>query len=205
LPPLTLILGGARSGKSELAERLAAQSGGRVVFLATAVAGDAEMTERIARHRASRPREWITVEEPIDLAGAVGRTCRPGDFLVVDCLTLWLSNWLISRAGETPDDLSVAQVAGLEEEALAIVGAALDAVQASGAAAVIVSNEVGLGIVPPYPLGRLYRDLLGRLNRAVAMRADRVLLLVAGLPIDLRGLVPPELRSLLASPSLGET
>jgi adenosylcobinamide kinase/adenosylcobinamide-phosphate guanylyltransferase len=161
----TLVLGGARSGKSDWAVRTAAESGRPVLFLATATAGDDEMAERIARHRAERPADWRTIEEPIDLVGALRREARPGDLIVVDCLTLWVSNLLL--AGGDPD-----------VEPLLDLGLEL----------ILVSNEVGLGLVPDNPLGRAYRDVLGQVNRAVAARAESVVFMVAGLPVDLRRL-----------------
>ncbi len=167
---MTLVLGGARSGKSAHAERLALRAGGEPVYIATAEAHDDEMAERIARHRADRKgRGWTTVEEPLDLAGAIGREARPGRSLLVDCLTLWLSN--IMLAGRDPSDEQAALVTAL-----------------GGAAApvVLVSNEVGLGLVPETPLGRAFRDAQGRLNQAIAARADRVVFVAAGLPLILK-------------------
>ena len=164
---MTLVLGGARSGKSAHAERLALGAGGEPVYIATAEAHDEEMAERIARHRADRQgRGWTTVEEPLDLAGAIGREARPGRSLLVDCLTLWLSNVML--AGRDPADAQAALVTAL-----------------GGAAApvVLVSNEVGLGLVPETPLGRAFRDAQGRLNMRMAEQADRVILMAAGLPL----------------------
>lgn len=194
---VTLILGGARSGKSAWAEEVAAASGRPVIYLATAAAGDAEMAERIAAHQAARPSGWRTVEAPLDPAGAIRTAARPGDIVLVDCLTLWVSNRLL--AGIAPygevEDLPVAAWPALEGPLLVDTQALLDAGRAAGAALVLVSNEVGLGLVPPYPLGRRYRDLLGRVNQVVARQADRVVLMIAGLPVDL--------RRLLAEPAFG--
>ncbi|MBX9991008.1 bifunctional adenosylcobinamide kinase/adenosylcobinamide-phosphate guanylyltransferase [Phreatobacter oligotrophus] len=167
---VTLVLGGARSGKSAHAERLALGAGGEPVYIATAEAHDEEMAERIARHRADRQgRGWTTVEEPLDLAGAIGREARPGRSLLVDCLTLWLSNVML--AGRDPADAQAALV-------MALGGAV--------APVVLVSNEVGLGLVPETPLGRAFRDAQGRLNQAIAARADRVVFVAAGLPLTLK-------------------
>lgn len=162
---LTLLLGGARSGKSALAVRLAQRDGGPVTFVATAEARDAEMAARIARHRAERPAGWRTVEAPLDLPGAL--TAAPaGACVVVDCLGLWVANLL--EAGRE----------GGEIEALAGEAAALAA--AREATTIVVSNEVGMGVVPASPLGRRYRDALGRANAAWAARADEAALVVAG-------------------------
>jgi adenosylcobinamide kinase/adenosylcobinamide-phosphate guanylyltransferase len=160
-----LLLGGARSGKSALAVEIARRWGGPVTFVATAGAGDEEMAVRIARHRAERPPAWRTVEEPLDLLGAV-RDAPAGDLLVVDCLTLWVSNLLMRGAGAP-----AAEVAG--------------ALAGRGAPAVVVSNEVGMGIVPDHPLGRVFRDALGAVNVTFAERADRAALLVAGRLLEL--------------------
>jgi adenosyl cobinamide kinase/adenosyl cobinamide phosphate guanylyltransferase len=162
---LTLLLGGARSGKSRLAERLITSSPGAVAVIATAEALDDEMAKRIQRHREARASGWLVVEEPLDLIGAVRG--RPDDTrLVIDCLTLWVSNLI----GIDADD-------GVIEE---MAGQALGVVQAHPADSVVVSNEVGSGIVPVNALARRYRDLLGRVNSIWADGADQVLLTVAG-------------------------
>jgi adenosyl cobinamide kinase/adenosyl cobinamide phosphate guanylyltransferase len=163
--PLILLLGGARSGKSALAQELAARSGAPVTLLATAEDADPEMAERIARHRARRPADWTTVEEPVALLQAVD-AAPAGDLVVVDCLTLWVSNLM-----------------GREAEDSAIIAAATDlggALAKRTAGAVVVSNEVGLGIVPANALARRFRDTLGSVNAAFAAVADRTALMVAG-------------------------
>lgn len=163
--PFTFLVGGARSGKSRAAERLAARSAAEVTFVATAEALDAEMTARIAAHRLARPAGWQTVEEPLDVVGVVAGV-GPGDFVVVDCLTLWVSNVM----GAGWDD--VAALRATDELA------ALLAARPGGAA--VVSNEVGSGIVPIDPSARRFRDLLGAVNARMADRAQRALLMVAG-------------------------
>jgi adenosyl cobinamide kinase/adenosyl cobinamide phosphate guanylyltransferase len=168
---LVLLLGGARSGKSALAVELAAQSGAPVVFLATGEAGDDEMVERIARHRDERPTGWTTVEEPRALAAAVG--AAPGDAcLVVDCLSLWVANVL---------DRGAAGVEAEGEEAAALAAA-------RPGLTIAVSNEVGMGVVPPTPLGRSFRDVLGRVNAAWARAATDAYLVVAGRALRLEEL-----------------
>jgi adenosyl cobinamide kinase/adenosyl cobinamide phosphate guanylyltransferase len=156
---LVLLIGGARSGKSRLALRLAGESGNPVVFLATGEAGDDEMAERIALHRAERPAGWTTVEEPRDLVGAIADVPE-GATLVVDCLSLWVANVLESR--------------DVEREARE--AAALAAARTT----IAVTNEVGLGVVPATPLGRAYRDVLGRVNAIWAEAADEAYFVVAG-------------------------
>lgn len=168
---LTLLLGGARSGKSDLAVRLAASSDRPVVVVVTAEARDEEMAERIRRHRQARPPSWMTLETPLALAGAV-RELGSDSFVVLDCLSLWVSNAI--EAGAT-DDAIVAQ--GRE------VAATLARREPP---AVVVSNEVGLGVVPANALARRYRDVLGRVNVAFAEAATRAYLVVAGraLPLE---------------------
>jgi len=172
---LCFVLGGVRSGKSAFALLLAEQLGERVTFIATAEAGDEEMRDRIERHRKRRPEDWGTVEAPLDVARAVA--AADSDVVVVDCLGLLASN-LMARAeatGASADDLMQSQVAGL-----------LDAYQGGRASVIVVSNEVGMGIVPPYPSGREFRDLLGRANQQVAQAAHRVYWMLAGLPVEVK-------------------
>jgi adenosylcobinamide kinase / adenosylcobinamide-phosphate guanylyltransferase len=165
---LTVLVGGARSGKSTLALRLAEQAGGPVTFLATGEALDDEMAERIAEHRRERPAGWTTVEEPVDLRGAVERA--PAGVLVVDCLSLWVAN-LIERS---------------ESSEIENQGAAAAEIAAARAGTTIaVTNEVGLGVVPVSELGRRYRDVLGRVNAAWVAAAERSYLVVAGRTLEL--------------------
>ena len=177
---LTFILGGARSGKSSYAERLAAEHGGAVLYVATARAWDDDMAARIARHKADRPAHWSTLEAPLQVGEAVSQWLRnvpePPAVVLLDCLTLLANNVLVSM----PEDIRPEQA----EAALAPEIAALaEAIKASGLDWIVVSNEVGLGIVPPYALGRAYRDALGRANQRMAALADRVFFMVAGLPM----------------------
>lgn len=165
-----LILGGARSGKSALAQARAEQSGLGVTFFATAQAFDEEMRHRIERHRRDRPPHWRTVETPIALAATLRTHHAPDRCLLVDCLTLWLTNLLL--AGEQT----------LQDEQAALLET-LDALQGR---VIFVSNEVGWGIVPVDPLARRFRDLSGRLHQDLAARCDRVTLTVAGLPLTLK-------------------
>lgn len=168
---LTLILGGARSGKSRLALQRAEATGKPVCFIATAQAHDAEMADRIARHRAERPAHWLTVEAPLDLAGAI--SSAPAGVVVVDCLTLWLTNWLCQPE---PNDFSSARAALL---------AALAARRADDI--ILVSNETGLGIIPLGALTRRFVDEAGWLNQDIARIADEVIFVAAGLPLTLKG------------------
>ena len=192
-PRLVLILGGARSGKSAFAERLARKSGRSVAFIATATAGDEEMRERIARHRAARPASWHTIEEPLDLAGAAQQAGQLADVLLLDCITLWLNNLYAQTIGQHAHESEEEQYKALDlldETALQEIEKLLVAARSlkSGQTLLIVANEVGLGIVPAYPLGRLYRDTLGYVNQRLAQAADRVYLMVAGIGVDLKRL-----------------
>jgi adenosylcobinamide kinase/adenosylcobinamide-phosphate guanylyltransferase len=168
LAPLTLVLGGARSGKSRHAEMLI-EAHGRGLYLATAEPGDAEMAERIAQHRARRGASWTTREEPLELAAALIRDARADRPILVDCLTLWLSNLML--AGRDLDGATHGLV---------------DALGVLAGPVVLVSNEVGLGIVPDSALARRFRDAAGRLNQAVAGVCQQVVLVTAGLPLILK-------------------
>jgi adenosylcobinamide kinase / adenosylcobinamide-phosphate guanylyltransferase len=173
---LTLILGGARSGKSRFAQRLAAPAP-RVCYLATLVPGDdAEMLARTARHRAERPSAWRTVEEPLALADAVELASREADAVLVDCLTLWLSNLSWEHRDSEPARLE----AVLQSQLRRIAGAA------RSCHIILVSNEVGSGTVPESAVARAFRDLQGFLNQWVAEAAGEVILVVAGLPLYLK-------------------
>ena len=164
---LTFVIGGARSGKSRYAENLLAALPPPWTYVATAEALDAEMSERIGAHRARRGPQWRTVEAPRDLVGALS-ACDAAPVLI-DCLTLWLSNLMLAASD-------------IETET-----ARLEQVLAANGPLVVVANEVGSGIVPSYPLGRRFRDLQGQLNQRIAARAKRVILMVAGLPLAVKG------------------
>jgi adenosylcobinamide kinase/adenosylcobinamide-phosphate guanylyltransferase len=169
LPPVTLVLGGARSGKSRYAEALLDRHPGRRVYLATAEVLDDEMAARVGAHRARRDEDWKTVEEPLALAAALKAETEQGAAVLVDCLTLWLGN-LMGEAREVEaeiDDL-------------------ITAIGQFGGPVVFVSNEVGLGIVPDNAMARRFRDLAGILHQRLAEKADRVVFVAAGLPMNLK-------------------
>jgi adenosylcobinamide kinase/adenosylcobinamide-phosphate guanylyltransferase len=194
-PRLILILGGARSGKSAFAERLAAACGQPVAFIATATASDDEMRARIALHRASRPKDWHTLEEPLDLARGVRQASELADVLLLDCVTLWLGNVLLQESGHPEKDNQGEEEFHtasklFDERALKEIEALLAVVKslALRKTLIAVTNEVGLGIVPAYPLGILYRDTLGYINQRLAQAADRVYLMVAGIAVDIKRL-----------------
>src|SRR5947209_12783665 len=170
---VTLVLGGARSGKSRYAQQLAEQSR-HVVFVATAKACDEEMRAKIERHRRDRSNEWPTIEEPLDLAKTLVEHELACDVIVVDCLTIFAAN-LLEVEGEDSDSME------RRGEALC------EALRTARCNVVLVSNEVGSGVVPEYAVGCRYRDLLGEINQKVARIADDVVLMVAGLPLALKG------------------
>lgn len=173
IPPVTLVLGGARSGKSRHAEALVEARPGSCVYLATAEAGDAEMAARIAAHKARRDNRWTTVEEPLDLPGALGRACAADRAVLVDCLTLWLSNLL--GADRDPGEETTRLLAVLPDLSGPVV---------------FVSNEVGQGIVPDNALARRFVDEAGRLHQALAGAAQSVVVMAAGLPLPVKEPAP---------------
>jgi adenosylcobinamide kinase/adenosylcobinamide-phosphate guanylyltransferase len=149
------------------------------------------MAERIAVHRAQRPPSWRTVETPLDLSAAMSQHAHAGDLVLIDCLTLWVSNVVLQRAAgaSEPDRLPPGLWGDVEADLLTGVTGVIDRAEKRDVSLVLVSNEVGLGIVPAFALGRGYRDVLGRVNRVVAARADAIVFMVAGLPVDLRHLI----------------
>ncbi len=173
---LSFILGGARSGKSDWALALARKrAGDSVLFVATAQAGDDEMRTRILSHRAARPAAWATLEAPRDLAHAL-ESVRPPQLVLVDCVTLWMANVMLED-----EDSATGEMVRQVEELLAWY-------QRTPVELILVSNEVGSGVVPPYESGRLYRDLLGAINRKIAAEADQVFWMVAGLAVEVKSL-----------------
>jgi adenosylcobinamide kinase/adenosylcobinamide-phosphate guanylyltransferase len=181
MPHLTLIIGGARSGKSSFAVQAARQQDGRVVYLATGQALDEEMRRRILRHQQSRPASWVTVELPMHIRREWPALEIKADTVILDCLTLLVNN-LLMAAIEDPDRPNEDQAA---QAVSAEVDGLIEVIQKSQADWLVVSNEVGLGLVPPNPLGRLYRDLLGLTNQRLAAQADQVIWMVAGIPVPI--------------------
>jgi adenosylcobinamide kinase / adenosylcobinamide-phosphate guanylyltransferase len=172
---LTFIVGGARSGKSAYAERLARESGLSVTYVATARIGDGEFAQRVEHHRARRPAHWALVEAPLDLAGALDTTAAPGHCVLIDCLTLWLANLLCPPDAEHPRDDWAERIDAFARACERAQGTVL-----------VVSNEIGMGVVPMGAATRLFVDELGRLNQRVAALADRATLVAAGLPLVLK-------------------
>ena len=171
-PHLSLILGGARSGKSDFAEKLATSANRPRTYIATSQAFDTEMEAKIAKHREDRGPDWQTIEAPLDIEAALAEV-SPEAVVLIDCLTLWLSNQMHAEAE-------------IENE----INKLLTALSASAIPVICVSNEVGMGLVPETPLGRQFRDLQGHLNRKVAEQADLAVFVAAGLPLILKGKLP---------------
>lgn len=184
---LIFITGGARSGKSTFAEKMAQQLGGPVTYIATAYPSDGEMQDRIKKHRQQRPQHWSTVEEPLHVSRVIKKVGdRPG-IILLDCLTVLVTNMLFLEEEFPQDDdynfdVKEEVLQAIEEEVEKMVLAAKECL----ASVIVVSNEVGMGLVPPYRLGRLYRDTIGRANQRVAAHADQVFFVVAGLPMRLK-------------------
>ena len=170
-----MVLGGVRAGKSSYAQQLAS-GGKRVLFVATAEAGDQEMAARIQAHRESRPADWNTLEEPIDLVNALAPLLHRYDTVLLDCMTLWVSNLLLWSQGPKPGRVDI----------LSETKRLLGLYQENDATWIVVSNEVGLGVVPATELGRTYADELGRVNQIVAAAADEVYFMAAGLPLRVK-------------------
>jgi adenosylcobinamide kinase/adenosylcobinamide-phosphate guanylyltransferase len=170
-----LLIGGARSGKSRFAQELARKLGGRVLFVATAEAGDEEMSQRIEEHRQKRPANWRTLEASSHLGKRIKQEIGDAQVVIVDCMTLLVSN-IFSQHGDQD----------LEKQVTAEIKELIECLKNIDASFVIVSNEVGLGLVPASRVGRLYRDLLGKANQMLASHADEVYLMVAGLPMKIK-------------------
>lgn len=181
---LVLVTGGASSGKSRFAEELAASLAQEVVYIATAQITDEEMARRVAKHKARRPASWRTVEEPWDLKRALQEWGQAGRTVLVDCLGTYVTNLLVGKGmGEEEASLALQHLARLA--------------WSSPANVIIVSNEVGWGVVPPYPLGRIFQDVLGLANQKIASLADEVYLVVSGLPLEIKSLAQTRFKNSL--------
>jgi adenosylcobinamide kinase/adenosylcobinamide-phosphate guanylyltransferase len=207
LNKISLILGGARSGKSGFAEKLAARraSDQGVLYVATLFPFDNEMRERVTAHQASRLANWRTVEAPFTLSKSLFEGLQSEKQVLIDCLTLWTSNLIMQESGVylsdqvDEEDLAIqlekeqikaseSDYRRLETEIIAELETLVHQARSRDLGLVMVSNEIGMGLVPPYPLGRAYRDLLGRVNQRLASLADEVFLVVAGIPVELKRL-----------------
>lgn len=184
---LTFILGGARSGKSELATKLAAASGRDVLFVATMRELDDEMRARVAVHRAERPPAWRTIEAPVDLVQTAQSQARGSEFVVVDCVTVWIANRLMDALPD-PEHTPAESVDGVMADVTREVSELASWAAAFQGEVAIVSNDVGSGVVPAYRLGRIFRDATGTANKTFATAAGRAYYVVAGMALDLRAL-----------------
>ena len=188
---LTLVLGGARSGKSTFAEKCAKETGGEnVLYVATSETKDEEMKERVVKHRADRPSAWDTVEAPRNVVQAIRQVRSDASVILLDCMTFLVANHLMDAAAPEDDPFDDPSAdpfdAKIETAVVAEVNALIDYVKEADVELIVVSNEVGLGLVPAYELGRAYRDVLGRANQILARHADEVLFLVAGIPMKVK-------------------
>lgn len=184
---LILVLGGARSGKSAYAQKLAKRltaDAGRVAYVATGVACDDEMRARIEQHRRSRPPEWATIEAPTKVAQAIQRAGEEYTVMIVDCLTILITNWLAERG---PLEEPTESMAELEKAILERVEELVRAAKGAKATVIVVSNEVGQGVVPTFKTGRVFRDLAGLANQCIAREADEVYVMWAGIPQKIKG------------------
>ncbi len=178
-----LIIGGARSGKSYFAQELALKSGKPVLFVATAEAGDEEMQRRIEEHQRARPAAWSTLEVTTHVGSQILQRIGGAEVVIVDCITLLVNNIFGQHSDPTGEPMDDALI---EQEAMAEIDELVDCINQVNASFIIVTNEVGTGLVPANRAGRLYRDLLGKANQILAQRADEVYLMVAGLPVPMK-------------------
>lgn len=174
-----LLTGGARSGKSHFAQELAVKSGKRVLFVATAEAGDDEMRQRIKAHQLSRPPEWGTLEAPTNVGNEILKKAGVAEVIIVDCITMLVNNIFNQYADRAAEQIDAVL---LEREVTREIGELIECLKQNSAAFILVTNEIGLGLVPANPIDRLYRDLLGKANRMLAEQVEEVYLMVAGLP-----------------------
>ena len=182
---IVYITGGARSGKSSFAQQKAFQFHPNVVYIATAIPIDGELEDRIQKHRSARPRECQTIEIYKDMGGAIQMIDKDMEAIIIDCLTIMVSNLMLEQ-DLSWDNMKARQIDELEGYIVSQVVELIGAIESSHLTAFIVSNELGMGLVPPYPLGRIFRDIAGRINQLVAKQSDEAYFLVSGLPVKLR-------------------
>lgn len=180
-----LVTGGARSGKSSFAEERARSFGGRILYIATAIAIDEEMKERIRRHRLQRPAGWETLEAFRDFDVGLPSLLKDRDAVLLDCVTVMVSNIMLQKAMDW-EDLPIDEINEVEKEVMRQVESLLSIIKAAGIPFILVTNELGMGVVPPYALGRAVRDIAGRVNQVLAREADEVHLCVSGIPVRIK-------------------
>ncbi|MFH0768350.1 MAG: bifunctional adenosylcobinamide kinase/adenosylcobinamide-phosphate guanylyltransferase [Chloroflexota bacterium] len=182
-----LIIGGARSGKSHFAQELALKSGKPVLFVATAEAGDEEMKQRIEAHRRTRPASWRTLEATTNIGSEIAKKIGGAQVVIVDCITLLVSNILGQYTDQVDENFDASLI---EKKVINEISEMVECINHTDASFIIVTNDVGMGLVPANKIGRLYRDLLGRANQLLAERVDEVCLMVAGLPVKIKPTKP---------------
>ncbi len=182
---LILVTGGARSGKSSFAEERARSYGSRILYIATAIAMDEEMKERIRRHRLQRPAGWETLETFRDFNVSLPGLLRDRDAVLLDCVTIMVSNIMLQKAMDW-EELSIDEINEVEKEVMCQVQSLLSIIQTAEKPFILVTNELGMGVVPPYALGRAIRDIAGRVNQVLARVADEVHLCVSGIPVKIK-------------------
>ena len=182
----TLVTGGARSGKSSFAEELVIKSNKEAIYIASSQIYDEEMRRRVELHKTRRPSEWLTIEEPYQIDRVIKEFDRRDRIILIDCITVWLSNLLLQAGNLEEDEGQIIVQPGLEEDINLKVGKLGEIAQNASADIVLVTNEVGWGVVPPSPIGRFYRDVAGRANQLLAKKADAVHLVIAGLALQLK-------------------
>ena len=180
----TLIIGGARSGKSRFAQELALKAGGTVLFVATAEAGDEEMKQRIEEHKKVRPSAWKTLEATTHIGRQIARNTGQAQTVIIDCITLLVNNIFQQHARPDDEDIDTTLI---EKEVMAEMKELIDCMERVSASFIIVTNEVGLGLAPANKAGRLYRDWLGKANQMLAQHADEVIMMAAGIPVKIKG------------------
>ena len=181
---ITFITGGARSGKSTFAEKLAADNFSKVMYIATAIPFDEEMKDRIKRHKERRPENWITFEGYKNLHEVFDN--KEFDIILLDCITIMVSNFLYEQIGDNIEILHQKEIDFIEKDILQEITSLLDTAEKNSKPIILVSNEVGFGIVPEYKLGRVYRDIAGRVNQYIAQRSQEVYLIVSGIPVKIK-------------------
>ena len=183
---IILITGGARSGKSTYAEKLAMEENTKVLYVATSIPFDVEMKERVKKHRLRRPSNWDTFEGYKDLKNIFTNSSLDFDVVLLDCITIMVTNLILEKTGENIESFSEEELNEIEREILKEIDDFLDAGMATTKSIILVTNEVGLGIVPEYKLARFFRDIAGRVNQYIASRAEEVFLVVCGIPVKVK-------------------
>jgi len=183
---IVLVTGGARSGKSTFGEKYIAELASRIAYIATAIPFDDEMKSRIKHHRGSRPQEWTTVEKYFEIDRVIPSIAFEHDGIILDCVTLMVSNMMLEAPDVDWENPDPAKVNEIQDAAIAHAKAIVEALKASKMSGVLITNEIGMGIVPENPMARAFRDIAGRVNQTIASMSDEVWLLVSGIPVKIK-------------------